>query len=130
MIDEELNRFIHEKVMGKHWWDPQLKLMLRSSPIPVTKNDLNPDYCNDLNAVREVEEKLGDELANAYYWVLSELVTKPLKDKYCAEKRGRKPFKCPHFEKCFYLSYLVIRASARQRCEAIHILMKTIKEKD
>ena len=73
-------------------------------------NGVLPDYCNDLNAVWYVEEKLGDDrLWNNYSRALWDV----LKLKIGIEKRY------VNITSLQYETYITTHATAKQKCEAI-----------
>jgi len=61
--DDELNRFLHEKVMGKHWHEwtdvtreiPFYKYECACGEIVNPPVPIQPNYCQSLDAVRAVE---------------------------------------------------------------------------
>jgi len=102
-MSEEINRAIHEKVIGECWHEGNPKsreIGLRWVPcvkchenIRAWDDEPNPDYCTDLNAVAKAEAKV-------------------------IEKVGFYPYKNALIEACDFDAFL-ITATAEQRAKAI-----------
>ena len=120
MTNEEINKTIHEKVMNECWHEMKggrirpakcIKSCGLIVPIAVFQqigqSGINPDYCSDLNAVHRAEMKAIERLSTT---------NKNPNVAYCRHLMVANGF---NYDDLGYLYEQVIRASARQRAEAV-----------
>lgn len=112
MTDDELNKWLHEKVVGECWHDGKwYRGWLNCIKCGASTMFKNPDYCQSLDAVSRVEQKVIEKLGeingvNKLHFHLSKIM--PKSDFYAMVASAA-------------------FATARQRAEACHLAMEANK---